>query len=83
MGPPLISGGNSVTRGDPRAGWSGASMGPPLISGGNEQFPAGQHGTVGASMGPPLISGGNRRPPCGCRFRTPSFNGAAADQRRK
>ena len=60
------------------------SMGPPLFSGGNWQ-PAGRAARRAAmpSMGPPLFSGGNsiycRRPPRPC----PSFNGAAAVQRRK
>ncbi len=58
-------------------------MGPPLISGGNHHTFVMLIGASNASMGPPLISGGNSD------FRsqrgtTPlSFNGAAADQRRK
>ena len=60
-----------------------ASMGPPLISGGNDKCENCDVRPILASMGPPLISGGNGINDLR-RTRAPiSFNGAAADQRRK
>ncbi len=58
-------------------------MGPPLISGGNYFAGCGVVWSFQASMGPPLISGGNLNDTGNHETPVSSFNGAAADQRRK
>ena len=83
MGPPLISGGNAVRPTHHRPALALASMGPPLISGGNLGMAATVAWIGEASMGPPLISGGNAELPSPSYASLASFNGAAADQRRK
>jgi len=59
-----------------------ASTGPPLIGGGEATAPAWWRSGRRASTGPPLIGGGEKRRLVNA-LRPASFNGSAADRRRR